>query len=553
MTRESMEFDVVIVGAGPAGLAAGCRLRQLAAEHAPELSVAVVEKGSEVGAHILSGAVLEPSALNELFPQWQDEWRDQSGPAGTPVTEDIFYWLRSGSSSTKVPGWMVPRPMHNEGNFIVSLGNVCRWLGEKAESLGCDLFPGFAVSEVLYDGAGRVRGVATGDRGRAADGTEKPSFEPGYELLAKYVIFAEGCRGSLGKTLIERFELDANSDPQHYGIGFKEVWSIDPKLHEPGRVIHTLGWPLDNHTEGGGFLYHADDNQVFLGLVIALNYQNPHLSPFKEFQRFKTHPRIRAILEGGKRISYGARALNKGGWQSLPELSVPGGVLVGCEAGFLNGAKIKGSHLAMKTGMIAAECVFRALAGGDEGGSTLSEYGEAVANSWVKEELYAARNFSPGLARFGTIVGGAMAFIEHNILGGRAPYTLTNPLPDHEALKPAAEMATIEYPKPDGVVSFDLLSSVYLSSTNHEEDQPCHLVLTDSDVPLTNNLPKFDEPAQRYCPAGVYEVVEEGGSLRFQINAQNCVHCKTCDIKDPAQNITWVPPEGGGGPNYSGM
>ncbi len=550
MERESMEFDVVVVGAGPAGLAAACRLRQLAQTDGADLSVCVVEKGSEIGAHILSGAVFESRPLDELFP----DWRERGAPVKTAVGGDIFHWLTSATGGAQVPNLFIPAPMHNEGNYIISLGQLCSWLGEQAESLGCDLFPGFAATEVLYDDVGAVRGIATGDMGVGADHQHKGTFQPGYELLAKYVVFAEGCRGSLGKQLEQRYELRRDSDPQHYGIGFKEVWTVAPDLHEEGRVVHTLGWPLDNHTEGGGFLYHAADNQVYLGFVIALNYSNPHLSPFDEFQRWKTHPRIRAVLEGGKRVGYGARALNKGGLQSLPKLTMPGGLLVGCEAGFLNGAKIKGTHTAMKTGMLAAEAVYEALAGGGAGGRDLSGYSERVNNSWVHAELYRARNFSPSLARFGTFVGGTLTFLEHNIMRGRWPFTVRNSVPDHTMLKAAADAPVIDYPKPDGQISFDKLSSVFLSSTNHEEDQPCHLQLGDAAVPIRDNLPRFDEPAQRYCPAGVYEVVEApDGGKRFQINAQNCVHCKTCDIKDPAQNITWVPPEGGGGPNYAGM
>ncbi len=548
MTRESMEFDVAIVGAGPAGLAAACRLMQLAAESGRECSVAVVEKGSEIGAHILSGAVFEPRPLDELFP----DWAERGAPVNVPVSNDIFHWMTSSKGAIKVPNLLVPKPMHNQGNYIVSLGQLCQWLGEQAEALGCDIFPGFAATEVLYDDAGAVCGIATGDMGVAANGDQKDSYQPGYELHAKYVIFAEGCRGSLGKQLIERFSLAAESDPQHYGIGLKEIWTIDSAKHKPGTVVHTLGWPLDGRTDGGGFVYHADDNQVYLGIVISLGYANPHLDPFEELQRWKQHPRIRGLLEGGKRVSYGARALNKGGLPSLPKLAVPGGLLVGCEAGFLNAAKIKGSHTAMKTGMVAAESIFAALAAGGNGGAEL-DFEARIKASWVHQELYAARNFSAGLKKFGVTLGGTLAFVEHNLLAGKAPWSLRNATPDHATLKPASEAKPIDYPKPDGVISFDRLSSVFLSSTNHEEDQPCHLKLADDTVPVRDNLPRFAEPAQRYCPAGVYEIVEDNNGPRFQINAQNCVHCKTCDIKDPAQNITWVPPEGGGGPNYPGM
>ncbi|MEE8249561.1 MAG: electron transfer flavoprotein-ubiquinone oxidoreductase [Gammaproteobacteria bacterium] len=547
MDREVMEFDVVIVGAGPAGLAAACRLGQLAVAQGVEQSVCVVEKGSEVGAHILSGAVMEPRALDELFP----DWRNLGAPVDVPVRSDTFHWLLTGNSGFRAPGFLIPAPMHNKGNYIVSAGLLCQWLAEQAEALGCDLFPGFPATEVLYDGDGRVTGVATGDLGVAADGSEKPGYQRGVELRARHVIFAEGCRGSLGRELETRFSLRADSDPQHYGIGLKEIWTIDSAKHEPGTVVHTLGWPLDNHTEGGGFLYHAQDNQVYLGFVIALNYTNPHLNPFAEFQRWKQHPRIRRFLEGGSRIAYGAKAVNKGGFQSLPALGVPGGLLVGCEAGFLNGLKIKGIHTAMKTGMLAAEAVVAS----QQGTARASEhYVSAVQDSWVMAELRRARNFSPGLARFGTFVGGGLAFAEHRLFFGRVPYTLRNRRADYAGLRAAGEAAEIAYPPPDGKISFDLSSSVYLSNTNHDENQPCHLQLDDPDLPIAVNLPRFAEPAQRYCPAGVYEVVAQpDAEPRFQINAPNCLHCKTCDIKDPAQNIRWVPPEGGGGPNYSGM
>ncbi|MBT8423136.1 MAG: electron transfer flavoprotein-ubiquinone oxidoreductase [Gammaproteobacteria bacterium] len=542
-----MEFDVVIVGGGPAGLSAACRIMQLGAEAGRELTVCLVEKGSEIGAHIVSGAVLEPRALNELFP----DWKERGAPVTTAVSGDDVHFLTSESGSTQVPGIFVPHTMHNDGNYIVSLGNLCRWLGEQAEAMGVNIFPGFAASEVIYED-GRVAGVITGDMGRDAAGNEKTTFESGYELRAPYTIFAEGCRGSLGKELMTTFDLRANADPQHYGIGIKEVWEIDPALHSEGKVVHTTGWPLDAHTEGGGFLYHAANHQVYLGYIVALNYSNPHLNPFKEFQRWKHHPVIATTLGGGKRISYGARAVNKGGLQSLPELVFPGGLMAGCEAGFLNGAKIKGSHTAMKTGMLAAESVFAALQSAAPDDS-VGGYAQRVKDSWVWRELEAARNFGPAQHKFGVLLGAAYIWFDQNILRGKAPWTLRNTEPDHAALKLAADAEPIEYPAPDGKLSFDLLSSVYLSSTDHAEDQPVHLKLENPQIPIEKNLPLYDEPAQRYCPAGVYEVVEEGGVQRFQINAQNCVHCKTCDIKDPEQNINWTVPEGAGGPNYTGM
>jgi len=552
MAREAMEYDVVIVGGGPSGLAAAIRLKQLAAAAGKEVSVCVLEKGSEVGAHILSGAVIDPKALNELIPDWQA----RGAPLDTPVTDDRFLILTA-DRAFRIPNWTLPRLMSNHGNYIVSLGNVCRWLGKQAEELGVEIYPGFAATEVLFDDRGAVRGVATGDVGIAKDGERKPDYQPGMELHAKYTLFAEGCRGSLSEELMKKFNLRDGVDPQKYGIGLKELWQVDPARHQKGLVVHSQGWPLDTRTGGGSFLYHWGDRFVSAGFVIHLNYENPYLSPYDEFQRFKTHPAIRDTFAGGKRLGYGARAINEGGLQSVPDLAFPGGALVGCAAGFVNLPRIKGSHNAMKTGMLAAESAFAAVTAG-RAQDTLADYAKDWRGSWVYDDLYKVRNVKPGLKWgmwLGTLHGGLHMWLNDIGLGALVPWTLRHDKPDHGSLKPAAEMPKIDYPKYDGTLTFDKLSSVFLSNTNHAEDQPPHLQLRDPAIPVKVNLAVYEGPEQRYCPAGVYEFVpaDTGGERQLQINAQNCVHCKTCDIKDPRQNIHWVPPEGGGGPNYVDM
>ncbi|MBC3830788.1 electron transfer flavoprotein-ubiquinone oxidoreductase [Undibacterium amnicola] len=543
--RDAMEYDVVIVGGGPAGLSAAIKLKQLAAASGKEVSVVVLEKGGEPGAHILSGAIMDPIALTELFPNW----KELGAPLNTPVTEDRIYVLTE-NSAFKTPNWLVPKCFHNEGNYIVSLANVTRWLAQQAEALGVEVFPGFTAAEVLFNEDGSVKGVATGNMGVNREGEASPSFQIGMELHAKYTLFAEGARGHLGKQMIAKYELDKGKDPQSYGIGIKELWEIDPSKHQEGLVVHTTGWPMMSEY-AGSFLYHLENNQVAVGFVVGLAYENPYISPFEEFQRFKTHPTIRDFFEGAKRISYGARAITAGGLQSLPKLTFPGGALIGCDAGFLNMSRIKGSHAAIKTGMLAATAAFEAL-GAERQHDELTAYTTAFEASWLHEELHVARNVK-NLLKKGAY-GSPFVWLDQVLLRGKAPWTLRHSKPDHACLRPASEFTPINYPKPDGKLTFDRLSSVFISNTNHAEDQPIHLTLKDASVPVNINLAKYAGPESRYCPAGVYEFVKtDEGADRLQINAQNCVHCKTCDIKDPTQNIVWVTPEGGGGPNYPSM
>tara|TARA_B100000035_G_scaffold57805_1_gene46001 strand:+ start:3166 stop:4815 length:1650 start_codon:yes stop_codon:yes gene_type:complete len=545
MQRESMEYDVVIVGAGPAGLANAIKLKQLN----PDLNVCVVEKASEVGAHILSGNVFETKALDELLPDWKNM---EGCPIKTKVVKEKFLFLLSEKSSFSWPAWLLPPVQHNKGNYIISLANLCRWLGQTAENLGVEIYPGFAASEVLFNDDNSVKGIATNDMGIDINGQKKDTYEPGIELHAKVTVFAEGCRGHLGKQLIKKYELDKDSDPQQYGIGLKEIWEVPEANHDEGLILHSAGWPLDNNTYGGSFVYHASNNQIYMGYVVGLDYKNPYLSPYEEFQRFKTHPRIKKMIDGGKRISYGARALIEGGIQSLPKMFMPGALLIGCDAGTLNMPKIKGSHTAMKSGIIGAEAIDEYL---KDGLSSLENYEKKFMDSWAYKELHAARNVKPFITKFGLLIGTILTGIDQILFRGKLPFTLNHSHADHETLMPASESKKIEYPKPDGKITFDRASSVFLTGTYHAENQPVHLVLEDKELPITYTLEKFDEPAQRYCPAGVYEIHkdDDGSNPKFVINSQNCIHCKTCDIKEPSQNINWVTPEGSGGPKYSNM
>ena len=543
-----MEFDVVVVGAGPAGLSASIRLMQLSNDNNLDLSVCLLEKGSEIGAHIISGAVIETRSLDELLPDWDEG----NNFLQTPVIDDKMLFLTGENTSISVPKFLMPKTMMNHGNRIISLGSMCQYLGREAESLGVNVFPGFPAVDLIEE-EGKIVGVITGDMGLDKDGEPKDGYEMGYELRAKQTIFSEGCRGNLGKQLIKKYSLDENSDPQHYGIGFKEVWSIDPEKHSEGLVMHTAGFPLDNNTEGGGFIYHAPNHQVFIGLIVSLDYANPNLSPFEEFQRWKTHSELKELLKDGERISYGARALNKGGIQSIPQLTFPGGVMIGCDAGFMNGAKIKGTHTAMKTGIIAAEAYIQSIEN-ETRSDEIDTFEDHLKQSWVFDELHRARNFSPFQKKFGLLLGSIFIWIDQNLFFGKLPFTLSAKGEDYAKLSPFDKAAKKNYLKPDNIVTFDRTSSIYLSGVNHEEDQPCHLHLNDPTIPIQKNLPEFGEPARLYCPAGVYEVLEsESGEPYFQINAQNCIHCKTCDIKDPSQNIDWRCPEGAGGPNYTDM